>query len=152
MNTLRKTARTPIFSLIYGRMMCGLNKIFEKTERDKDGRKKFVSIPQQLLDNETVRICDVNFKNNTKMHLLYEYVRNPNTKRVVSLESYINRLRNLNNKEDMWSLERNIMNILVILMYSLQVAYDTVQFTHYDLHAGNILVVELHEPEKFEIK
>ena len=152
MNTLRKTARTPIFSLIYGRMMCGLNKIFEKTERDKDGRKKFVSIPQQLLDNETVRICDVNFKNNTKMHLLYEYVRNPNTKRVVSLESYINRLRNLNNKEDMWSLERNIMNILVILMYSLQVAYDTVQFTHYDLHAGNILVVELDEPEKFEIK
>ena len=154
MNTLRENAKTPIFSLIYGRMMCGLDKIFEKKYIDKNDRnkEKFIQIPQNLLDDEKVRICDVDFKDNMKMHLLYEYVRNPNTKRVSSFESYINRLRDINNPEDMYILERNIINILIILMYSLQVAYDSVQFTHYDLHTGNILIVELDEPEQFEIK
>jgi|Laugrespbdmm15dd_1035085.scaffolds.fasta_scaffold00149_3 hypothetical protein len=151
-NTLRENAKTPNFSLIYGRMMCGLNTIFEKKYKDESGNENFVQIPQKLLDNERVKICDSNYKDNMKMHLLYEYVRNPNTKRVSSFESYIDRLLNVDNETAMFILERNIINILIILMYSLQVAYDSVQFTHYDLHPGNILIVELDEPEEFVIK
>lgn len=148
-NILRQLSKTPIFSLIYGRTLCGLNPIFEKIVKDKEGNETFVPIPQHLLDSEKVTICDTGSE---KMHLFYEYVRNPNTKRVSSLSSYMKRLQDIDNTDDMFVLERNIINILIILMYSLQVAYNEVQFTHYDLHTGNILVVELDKPEEFEIK
>jgi hypothetical protein len=37
-------------------------------------------------------------------------------------------------------------------MYTLQVAQDNLEFTHYDLHMSNVLVVQLNKPEKVRIK
>jgi hypothetical protein len=134
LNNLRFSDRTKHFSLVYGKVLCGFD------ENDV--------IAGANLDD--VKMCD-----NTKpekIHLIYEYIRNPNTKKVTSFESYINRLKSSRSEDEAFIIERNIINILIILMYTLQIAQDTLNFTHYDLHLGNVLVVQLDEPQKVRIK
>ena len=149
LNKLREEGLSPIFSLLYGRVMCGVNRIFEQK---KSNRIEFVDIPKELLDNGTIKMCDSIFDNNKRMHLIYEYIRNVDTFKNVSFADYIDRLYLVNNKDELYDLERNIINILIIVMYSLQVAYDRLGFTHYDLHPGNIILIESENPVKFIIR
>lgn len=131
LNNLRKDTKTPCFSLVYGKLVCGFD----------------LSIDPNYLRN--VKICDANHKE--KVHLLYEYIRNVNTKRTISLGSYIHQLINVRTPDDLAKIERNVINILIMILYSLQVAYDTMNFVHYDLHLGNVLIVELDTPERVDI-
>ena len=145
LNRLRMEDKTPCFSLMYGRMKCGMSPMLLNDR---------LTTPEL----ERVDLCDKNIKYN-RLHLVYEYIRNVNTKRVTSFHSYIERILDLSkgteSTQDMESklfmLERNIINILIILMYSLQTAYDSCKFTHYDLHLSNVLVVELDSPEKVRV-
>jgi hypothetical protein len=123
LNNLRKMNKTPVFSLVYGKTLCGV-------------------------DPNIAKICDP--EHPQSVHLFYEYVRNVNTQRTTSLDSYIATLKTLSQQEAL-VIERNIINIMIMIMYSLQIAHDTTGFTHYDLHLGNILVVELDTPEKVVI-
>jgi hypothetical protein len=131
LNNLRKDNLIPSFSLLYGKIMCGFG------------------ITDNFSDLQNVKICDP--EHDKKIHLVYEYIRNVNTKRTTSLGSYLDTLKYVETPDDAIKIERNLINILIIILYSLQVAYDTMQFTHYDLHLGNILIVELDTPEKVVI-
>jgi len=126
LNTLRMENKTSIFSLVYGRKYCGLPGM------------------------SSIKICDE--KNESKTHLFYEYVRNPRTGTVTSFSTYIDRMRYLTDQDQIYTLEKNIVNILILLMHGLQIAQDTLDFTHYDLHASNVLIIELSEPEIFKLK
>lgn len=137
LNRLRVENKTNHFSLIYGKVNCG----FDVTNIDSNRTE------EELIN---VKMCDDKYPE--KFHIVYEYIRNINTKRVTSLDEYIRRLERVQNAEEMYILERNIINILMILMYTLQVAQDNMKFTHYDLHLGNVLIVELDEPEEIKIK
>lgn len=134
LNLLRLQNRTEHFSLIYGKMFCGF-----------DSKTLFS-------DNFTnTKLCDS--KKSPKLHLVYEYMRNPETRRVTSFSSYIGRIRELrDDQSQIFTIERNIINIIIILMYTLQVAQDALKFTHYDLHTENIMVVELDVPKQVHIK
>lgn len=137
LNRLRIENKTNHFSLIYGKMNCGfdvMNIDSKKTE-------------QELMN---IKLCDDQYAE--KFHIVYEYIRNVNTRRVTSFDEYINRLNKAKDEDEVYILERNIINILIILMYTLQVAQDNMKFTHYDLHLGNVLIVELDEPEEIKIK
>lgn len=129
LNNLRKINKTPVFSLVYGKSLCGVD-------------------PNIALYPKSVKICDP--EHPQSVHLFYEYVRHVNTQQTTSLHSYIAKLKTLPQQEAL-VIERNIINIMIMIMYSLQIAYDTTGFTHYDLHLGNILVVELDTPEKVVI-
>lgn len=97
-------------------------------------------------------ICDNKFKDKT--YVLYEYITSLSDK-TITLYDYI-----VSDKIDKEKKNVNMVNILVMLMISLQKAQDTMQFTHYDLHLGNVLLVELnatynfvyeHEGKKYNI-
>ena len=128
LNKLREQGSSQIFSVVYGKTLCKLN----SSDLQPGGIMCGRSGP-------------------TVMHLIYEYIRNKNTHVVTSFSKYIKRLSPENTPEQNYMLERNIVNILIILMYNLQVANDKYDFTHYDLHLGNILVVELNEPQTVNI-
>ncbi len=114
------------FSLVYGRFVCGFNP----------------EIPQKGIDLSKKNICDDKFP--YKTHVLYEYIATESGK-VETLDSYI---------EYLWGNDINfdLMNILLMLMISLQHAQDELNFTHYDLHLENVLVVKLNAPYKFTYK
>lgn len=116
------------FSLVYGRFTCGFN-----------------STPP--LENEDLSkrlLCDNNKQSMT--HILYEYI-STESGNPMTLNSYIERLSNSNEKTEVYS---NLMNIVIMLMISLQHAQDRAKFTHYDLHLDNILVVKLNASYKFK--
>jgi len=78
---------------------------------------------------------------------LYEFIRNIETEEVLTLSDYIEELK------DDKGLEReiNIINVMILVLYALQEAQDKMDFTHYDLHAKNILVVKLAEEREYNI-
>jgi hypothetical protein len=145
LNNLRFDNKTNHFSIIYGKVVCG----FDNDEIDNIMFSNMDSTSkQQAL--EDVKICDRTKQK--QFHLIYEYMRSPNTKTVQSFASYIKRLKKLTTRQQSRMIEMNIINILIIVMYTLQIAQDTLQFTHYDLHLDNILVVKLNKPERVHIK
>lgn len=102
------------FSLVYGRFGCGVNT--ELTIRDK--------------------FCDKNYA--SKTHVIYEYITDKSGN-VCTLESYMDE----NIEKNPFKTQTDVMTILFILMITLQKGQDALSFTHYDLHANNILVVKL---------
>jgi hypothetical protein len=86
-------------------------------------------------------ICDKKYKDKT--YVLYEYITSLSDK-TITLYDYIT--------SDKINKERkspNLVNILIALMISLQKAQDTMGFTHYDLHLGNVLLVQLNKTYNF---
>ena len=126
LNRLRVDYNIYYFAVMYGRFFCGLDPKIDINERD-------------------VELCDSKY--NKKTHLLYEFIRNIETEEVLTLSDYIEELKVGE------SLEReiNIINVMILVLYGLQEAQDKMDFTHYDLHAKNILVVKLAEEKEYNI-
>lgn len=80
-----------------------------------------------------------------KTHVLYEYITSLSDK-TITLEDYImsDRIHPERGRKTV-----NLINILIVLMISLQKAQDHLQFTHYDLHMANVLLVELNAAYSF---
>jgi hypothetical protein len=78
-----------------------------------------------------------------KTYVLYEYITSLSGK-TISLGDFID-LENI----DKIKKNVNLVNILIMLLISLQKAQDIMSFTHYDLHLGNILLVELNKTYEF---
>lgn len=89
---------------------------------------------------EGKKICDNSYRKKT--HVLYEYITSLSDK-TRTLYDYI--------KWEPNSEQKNItlINIIVMLMISLQKAQDALEFTHYDLHLENVLLVQLNAKYKF---
>lgn len=121
LNELRN-ANIHNFSLVYGRFMCGFD--MESIQQKKD-------------------IC--NSKAEQKTHILYEYIATESGE-TETLKSFILKINEYNRKR--MSIE--LMNIFIMLMISLQHAQDKLDFTHYDLHLENILLVKLNSIYKFK--
>lgn len=126
LNRLRVDYNIDYFAVMYGRFFCGLDPKIDINEQD-------------------VELCDSRY--NKKTHLLYEFIRNIETEEVLTLSDYIEELKNGE------SLEReiNIINVMILVLYGLQEAQDKMDFTHYDLHVKNILVVKLAEEKEYDI-
>ncbi len=129
LNRLRVDYNIDYFAVMYGRFFCGLDPRIDVNE-------------DNLGDME---LCDNRY--NKKTHLLYEFIRNIETEEVLTLSDYIEELK------DDKGLEReiNIINVMILVLYALQEAQDKMDFTHYDLHAKNILVVKLAEEREYNI-
>jgi len=86
-------------------------------------------------------ICDKNYQDKT--YVLYEYITSLSDK-TMTLYDYI-----ISDKISKERKNSNLVNILIMLMISLQKAQDTMGFTHYDLHLGNVLLVQLNKTYNF---
>lgn len=86
------------------------------------------------------KICDGSYRKKT--YVLYEYITSLSDK-TRTLYDYIKWEPNSEQKET------NLINILVMLLISLQKAQDALEFTHYDLHLDNVLLVQLNAKYKF---
>jgi hypothetical protein len=157
LNTLRINRLTDNFALVYGLISCGFNTAITDYLRDIDKTQNIPRIEQINNDlknfiqtENNSDLCDNKFPN--KPHIIYEYIRNVTTSKTQTFDKYMSRLsdRKLKKKERN-EIEMNIINLTIMIMYSLQVAQDNFDFTHYDLHTNNILVIELTNPEPVKI-
>lgn len=114
-----RSMNIPNFGLVYGRFFCGFNPI--------------IGTDRKLCDNA----------HSKKTNILYEYITTLSDK-TVTLHEYIN-----DKSIDIKKKNISVINILVMLMISLQKAQDLLEFTHYDLHLGNILLVKLNSAYNF---
>lgn len=135
-NTLNQLRKDDVyhFSLTYGRINCNLSKKAD----------------------EKLPIC--NSENNKKSHiLLQEYISaKENGEAVISLAKLIENFEQLIDaptipkKVDI--LERNVLNIMIAILITLQISQDSVEFTHYDLHLDNLLLIKLPKTTHFIYK
>lgn len=110
------------FSLVYGRFRCGID------------------------PNNISKLCDNSNNTNVSTHILYEYIEAK--KHIVkSMHAYINEYRG-----EPIVLMVNIINVMILLCVGLQKAQDSMNFTHYDLHLNNILVIELDKPQEIVVE
>ena len=136
LNDLRINHRTNHFALVYGKVFCGFDNRID---------------PNLNIDLSNIKLCDSASEKN--IHLVYEYIRNTSTKSVHTFRQYIQLLgSDKYSKAQKRKIEEDLIRLLIILMYTLQVAQDNLEFTHYDLHMSNVLVVQLNRPEKVRIK
>jgi hypothetical protein len=167
-NTLRINKLTDNFALVYGLINCNFNSTitdyikniaklkyqYENTEgwSDRLSIKTKLEIQKAKLDLYIMSKNHLCEGQSPKPHIIYEYLRNIKTNKSETLESYIKRLSNpdldITQKQ---TIELNIIKIMIMIMYSLQVAQDNLDFVHYDLHLGNILVIELENQEAITI-
>lgn len=110
------------FSLVYGRFRCGID------------------------PNNINMLCTERNGTRISTHILYEYVES-NKRIVKSMYAYIAEYNG-----DPKVLNINIINVLILLCVGLQKAQDNLNFTHYDLHLNNILLVELDEPQEMVVE
>jgi hypothetical protein len=78
-------------------------------------------------------------------HLVYEYIRSEDGK-VQSLREYIEK----GLKADPEVVQENVINMLVYLLVYLQKAQDMMNFTHYDMHLDNIMLIKSSVTEELE--
>lgn len=167
-NSLRVNKWSDNFALVYGLINCNFNseityymtniaklkKQYGDTETwsDRLTIKTKLEIEKAKLDLHIMSKNHLCEGDSPKPHIIYEYLRNIKTNKTETLEAYIKRLSNPDlNLEQKKNLELNIVKIMIMLMYSLQVAQDHLDFVHYDLHLGNVLVIELERPETVSI-
>jgi len=140
LNILRYLGKTDVFALMYGRFRCGFD-----------------------INRAGDPLCIES--GDKKMHIITEYVRNVSTGVVLSVNEYVNIKYNVDEvyKSSLSEEEKRseilyyladinirMKNILLTVLASLQKAQDMMSFTHYDLHLGNVLVVEYDEPRKYD--
>jgi hypothetical protein len=123
LNKLRTKHNVQHFTIMYGKFFCGLNPQLDASLSEK-----------QLENMET---CDARYPR--KVHLLYEYIRSHESNEVISLYDYIMSTFKRHDAH----MEEQLVNLVIMILYSLQIAQDELNFTHYDLHLGNILVIKL---------
>ena len=167
-NSLRVNKWSDNFALVYGLINCNFNsdityymtniaklkKQYGDTETwsDRLTIKTKLEIEKAKLDLHIMSKNHLCEGDSPKPHIIYEYLRNIKTNKTETLEAYIKRLSNPDlNLEQKKNIELNIVKIMIMLMYSLQVAQDHLDFVHYDLHLGNVLVIELERPETVSI-
>jgi len=167
-NSLRVNKWSDNFALVYGLINCNFNseityymtniaklkKQYGDTEAwsDRLTIKTKLEIEKAKLDLHIMSKNHLCEGDSPKPHIIYEYLRNIKSNKTETLEAYIKRLSNPDlNLEQKKNLELNIVKIMIMLMYSLQVAQDHLDFVHYDLHLGNVLVIELERPETVSI-
>jgi hypothetical protein len=127
LNKLRIDENVQHFTIMYGKFFCGLNPEID------------ASVPIDALEN--MNICDNKF--NRKVHLLYEYIRNFESETTMSLGNFIEMIKTTTDENTRYTLETQLIKIMILIFHSLQIAQDKLEFTHYDLHPGNILIVKL---------
>lgn len=115
------------FSLVYGRLPCGID------------------LSDLKLDDRLM--CDKSKPNGT--YILYEYITTQSDKSM-TLDKYVSNLKDITDEDQAKKIYSNLKNILIMLMISLQHAQDILDFTHYDLHLNNVLIVKLNATYKFE--
>lgn len=86
---------------------------------------------------DSILFCNNNI-NNIQSHLIYECIVDKSNK-ISTLRAYIDTQMVTNHKKT----EVAVLNILTILLITLQKGQDLLKFTHYDLHEDNILVLKL---------
>lgn len=161
LNELRIDKLTDNFALVYGLISCGFDKkITEhlkvisdlKNEMDNPNRKGQLAVENKKLKEYVDKNSDLCAPGPGLPHIIYEYIRNIKTNKTATLNDYILKLNDPNlstsNKKE---IELNIIYLTMMIMYSLQVAQDHFDFTHYDLHTNNILVIELSKKEPVNI-
>lgn len=126
LNILRTQYNIDHFAIMYGRFLCGLN--------------PKIDITTNYQELEQIKLCDDNFP--AKTHLLYEYIKGNETENVMTLKDFI---ETGILSDDLGAFQVNLINIIILIMISLQKAQDILDFTHYDLHTQNILVVKLNQ-------
>jgi hypothetical protein len=133
LNKLRIDYNIDHFTIMYGRFHCGLDP------------KVDVATSSEELGN--IELCNEIYSK--KSHLLYEFIRDIETDKVMTLSDYIDEL-----KDEMDTLKReiNIINIMILVLNALQQSQDKLDFTHYDLHTKNILVVKLVRERVYNIE
>jgi hypothetical protein len=123
MNELRKKGIN-CFALTYGRLQCGIDLASEKP------------------------LCN---GPDVSHMLIQEYLGQQG--KVLSLSDLISNfeqhIRGSTQKAKVEILEHNVLNIMLLLLLSLQTAQDELDFTHYDLHLENILVMKLTGNQHF---
>lgn len=82
---------------------------------------------------------------NETTHVIYENITTKSGN-VLTFDKFISNARRKNLK----LAQVIILNILIILLITLQKGQDTMQFTHYDLHLNNILIVKLDKCYKLK--
>lgn len=95
--------------------------------------------------NLSTQLCDNTFADST--HILYEYI-SVNKGKTQSFSSYITDILKSNSKQG----QINILKLIFMLMWSLQHAQDKYDFTHYDLHLNNILILTLDKESEFNFQ
>lgn len=81
-----------------------------------------------------------------KFHLVYEYINDTkNNWESITLNEYINEMY----KTRVPKMEEDLINIIIILMLSLQIAQNEYSFTHYDLHMNNIMLMRLSKERTY---
>lgn len=88
-------------------------------------------------------LCDKKFKGKT--NVLYEYITSLSDK-TITLQNYID---SDTIEPDIEKKNVNLINIIIMLLISIQKAQDILKFTHYDLHLENVLLVELNATYNF---
>lgn len=136
LNLLTLHNKPTIFSLTYGKTNCGLHNTLIPIEKP-DGTYAHIQV-----DLSSLLLCDSNFQ--SKFHLITEFVDYESKIQTESFTDYINKLYDNIDDEEVNKLESNIIDILIMILTNLEVAYQHLQFTHYDLHTGNILLSHLN--------
>ena len=161
LNELRIDKLTDNFALVYGLISCGFNKTITehlkvisdiKNQMDNPNRKGLLAIENKKLKEYVDKNSDLCVPGPSLPHIIYEYIRNIKTNKTETLNDYILKLNDPKlSTSDKKEIELNIIYLTMMIMYSLQVAHDQFDFTHYDLHTNNILVIELPKPEPVNI-
>jgi hypothetical protein len=79
---------------------------------------------------------------NLQLHVFSEYISSTRS-RLISLEDLILNYSKYDNQGG--NREQSILKVLCILLLNLKNANERVQFTHYDLHLKNVLIIDFHK-------
>lgn len=154
LNTLKLSNIENIFSSTYGKMTCGLDKLLLPIEDPPNShRYKHNPVTKNTLD--IIDLCNPTFA--SKFHLITEFIDHPNKRLIKPLESFQDYLEQFNNVDQMTigqinSIEENCIDIMITVLSNLDIANQELDFTHYDLHTGNILLTHLSNPISMNVK
>lgn len=136
LNCLR-SYNIPGFALVYGRFKCPVDEV--NLIPGNESKFKLCTKPEIKVELDDYRLQE-------KSHVVYEYVRNTQTNKVKTMFDFIKfKLEGRKAIDDLEIANIELLNMLKIVLASLQLAQDKMQFTHYDLHLSNVLVAELAE-------
>lgn len=135
LNTLR--SKTPCFMYTYGIFNCNIP-VEEKVHREIDysnieEEEKYITSKEYILNypKKNIRLCKGTVPT---PHLVTEYIKG------ISFTTFLKDIPDFD----------SLGKIVLMIFISLAIAYEEVGFTHYDLHANNIIIRELPEEKTFE--
>ena len=165
LNIMRYKGITDVFALMYGRFTCdfSIDRAGDLlcTKKSEDDEKKIHIITEYVRNVSTGKSLSLYDFINKRFYFVMKYVQyftNVSTGEKLSLANFIRKVNNKNILVDQgpvgdlktviyeYLVETNVIikNIMLMILFSLKRAQELMSFTHYDLHLGNILIVE-HE-------